>query len=123
VPYEQVPAYLACADLFVSASVTEVHPMSLIEGLAAGLPALGVTSPGVADTIQDGVNGLLTAHDLTPFAGALRRLFGETDLRAHLAEGARRTGARYGIEHTTARLLELYQGLLEKGTSPNAGQH
>jgi glycosyltransferase involved in cell wall biosynthesis len=112
VAYERVPAYLAAADLFVSASVTEVHPMSLIEGLMAGLPVLGVVSPGIADTIEDGVNGLLSAHDLAAFSGSLRRLLTDAALRARLAEGARKTRARYGIAHTTARIVELYQQLL-----------
>ncbi len=109
VPYERVPDYLAVADLFVSASVSEVHPLSLIEALAAGLPALGIVSPGVADTIQDDVNGLLTPHDLDAFAGAWRRLLSDADLRAGLAEGARRTGERYSIESTTAQIVRHYE--------------
>jgi glycosyltransferase involved in cell wall biosynthesis len=120
VPYEQVPAYLAAADLFVSASFTEVHPMSLIEGLAAGLPALGVISPGVADTVEDGVNGLLTAHDVDAFSRALRRLLTDADLRARLAEGARRSSARYSIARTTGRMVELYQRLLNHRARTNA---
>jgi 1,2-diacylglycerol 3-alpha-glucosyltransferase len=116
VPYEQVPNYLAAADLFVSASVTEVHPMSLIEGLVAGLPAVGVVSPGVADTVEDGVNGLLSAHDLTAFSKALRRLLTDADLRVRLAEGARRASVRYSVEHTTTRIVEHYQQLLENRT-------
>ena len=113
-PHEQVPKYLAAADLFVSASVTEVHPLSLIEALAAGLPALGVFSPGVADTITDGVNGLLTADGLAPFTEAMRRLFRDAGLRNRLAEGARRNVAQHNIERTTAQLLELYRQLLRK---------
>lgn len=112
VPYEQVPTYLAVADVFVSASISEVHPMSLIEGLAAGLPAVGVISPGVADTIQDGVSGLLTDRDLVSFSEGLRRVLTDTQLRALLAEGARRTSAHYSIERTTARIVELYAQLI-----------
>ena len=43
VPHAEVPAYLRLADVFVTASQTEVHPFSLIEAMAAGLPALGIT--------------------------------------------------------------------------------
>ncbi len=113
VAHEQVPTLLAAADLFVTSSVTEVHPLSLIEALAAGLPALGIASPGVADTIQHGVNGLLTPHDLDAFAGALERLLTDADLRAHLAEGARRTSRAFDIAHTAAQTLALYRQLLD----------
>ncbi len=122
VPYEQVPAYLAVADVFVSASVSEVHPMSLIEGLAAGLPAVGVISPGIADTIQDGVSGLLTVHDLIPFSEGLHRVMTDAQFRARLAEAARRTSARYSIERTTARIVELYAQLISDQRQTNADE-
>ena len=40
VDYAQLPDYLALSDFFVTASVSEVHPLTLIEASAAGLPAL-----------------------------------------------------------------------------------
>jgi len=113
VPYECVPGYLAAADLFVSASVTEVHPLALIEALAVGLPALGIASPGVADTIEDGVNGLLTERDPEAFATVLRRLLTDVDLRARLADGARRSSQKFSIERTTAHIVAHYERLLE----------
>ena len=47
IPYDDLPAHLAMCDAFVTASVTEVHPLSVIEGMATGLPILGIDSPGV----------------------------------------------------------------------------
>ena len=35
---EEIPAYYACADCFVSASLTETQGMTYIEALACGLP-------------------------------------------------------------------------------------
>ena len=72
---EQVPSYLLLAGLFVTASNTEVHPFSLIEAMASGLPALGIDSPGIGDTITNEVDGLLTVdHDLAGFTEAFTRL-------------------------------------------------
>src|SRR4029079_2146993 len=84
VPHSAVPNYLRAADVFVTASETEVHPFSLIEAMAAGLPALGIISPGVADTIEDGKNGLLSTSDLAVFTAKLVRLVMEPDLRRTL---------------------------------------
>lgn len=109
VDYEKVPAYLPLGDIFVTASVTEVHPFSLIEAMASGLPALGITSPGIADTIVDGVNGLLSSLDLAAFTAKLMRLVMEPETRAQMAAAAREGARQYDIGRTGQRVLEEYQ--------------
>ena len=85
-PYDQVPGYLAMADAFVTASVTEVHPLSVIEAMAAGLPVLGIQSPGVGDTVQDGETGLLAAEeDLAGFTAKLVRMVVDGEARRRMA--------------------------------------
>jgi len=61
--YEHLPSYLAMCDAFVTASVTEVHPLSVIEAMATGLPVLGIQSVGVGDTVEDGITGFLASEN------------------------------------------------------------
>jgi len=112
VDYGLIPAYLAACDLFVTASVTEVHPLSVIEALACGLPVVGIESPGVSDTIQDGVNGLLSWQDLSAFTAQLTRIAVDRPLRLKLAEGARQTAQAYDITHTSRQVLDEYERLI-----------
>jgi glycosyltransferase involved in cell wall biosynthesis len=111
VPYAEVPAYLRLADLFVTASQTEVHPLSLIEALAAGLPALGIHSPGVGDTIVDGENGWLSEPDLATFTARLVRLVMQPELRRAMSAKARESAQRYDIRRTAGLLLAEYERL------------
>jgi 1,2-diacylglycerol 3-alpha-glucosyltransferase len=111
VPYEQVPAVLRLADVFVTASQTEVHPFSLIEALASGLPALGVQSPGVSDTLVAGENGLISAPDVGDFAAKLARLVKEPGLRRRMGAQARELAWQYDINHTGQRVLDEYERL------------
>src|SRR5574339_978192 len=74
VPYDQLPAYLAMCDIFATASITEVHPLSVIEAMGAGLPTMGIESVGVGDTVQDGVTGFLATNDMPSFTAKLTRL-------------------------------------------------
>lgn len=114
VEYEDVPGYLSMADAFVTASVTEVHPLSVIEAMAVGLPVLGIESPGVGDTVVDGVNGLLSKHDLAEFSLKMFRLMSENDLRARLAKKALEDSEQYSILNTSKRILGFYEELAAK---------
>ena len=88
ISYEKIPSYLAMCDAFVTASVTEVHPLSVIEGMAAGLPVVGIDSPGVGDTIEDGKTGFLTTQDLASFTAKLTRLCLDASLRRQMGDAA-----------------------------------
>ncbi len=112
VDYSQVPGYLAACDVFVTASVSEVHPLSIIEALASGLPVVGIDSPGVSDTIQDGVNGLLSRQDLSAFTAQLTRIAVDRPLRLKLAEGAKQSAQVYDITRTSRLVLDEYERLL-----------
>ncbi|HEY57678.1 MAG TPA: glycosyltransferase family 4 protein [Anaerolineae bacterium] len=122
-PYEEVPRYLAAADLFATASVTEVHPLSVIEAMAAGLPVVGVHSPGVGDTVESGVTGLLTEDEVTAFAVALGALVGNADLRRRMGQAARQASWRYDVRHTTRKLVAHYRHLVDQARrDPEAWQ-
>jgi glycosyltransferase involved in cell wall biosynthesis len=115
VEYERLPGYLAASDIFVTASVTEVHPLSVIEALAASLPVVGIRSPGIEDTIQDDLNGSLCPNDLASFTAKLARVVGEPKTRRRMAAQARASAEQYAIERTSSRLIEQYERLVKAG--------
>ena len=113
-PYNELPRYLSMADIFVTASLTEVHPLSVVEAMASGLPVLGIHSVGVGDTVEDGITGLLSSPDQAAFAAQLTRLCMDSDLRHKLGKAARKVSGKYAIEHTTQVLLKRYERLLSE---------
>jgi glycosyltransferase involved in cell wall biosynthesis len=118
VPYDQVPRYLAVADAFVTASVTEAHPLSVIEAMAAGLPVLGIQSPGVGDTIQDGETGFLAPEvDLASFTAKMVRLVVDHDWRKKMGSQAYEAAEKYSIERTINIILDHYQALVDRAVS------
>jgi glycosyltransferase involved in cell wall biosynthesis len=112
VTYDNLPSYLAMCDAFITASVTEVHPLSVIEGMASGLPVMGISSPGVSDTVEDGVTGFIASENLAAFTAKLTRLCLDSALRKQMGEAARQASTRYAIERTTQILLEHYERLV-----------
>jgi len=121
VPYEEMPNWLAMADFFAFSSVSESHPLVVLEALAAGLPVLAIPCPGVEDTIVEGVNGLLSSEDMGIFAAWMRRLAMEPELRDRLVVGARETCGQYDIRRTSATLLAHYERLVEERARRRAG--
>lgn len=117
IPYDQLPAYLAMCNIFVTASVTEVHPLSVIEAMGAGLPTMGIESVGVGDTVEDGKTGFLATHDLPAFTAKLTRLCLDQGLRQQMSISAREASAAYAIERTTSLMLQQYEKMFVESKS------
>lgn len=111
IPYSQIPGYLKLADFFVSASVSEVHPLTFIEAAAGGLPAVGFDSPGVADMIEDGKTGFVAADNDLSFGLRVLRLAQDAELRAKMAQAAREQSRAYAAHHNAREVLNLYESL------------
>ena len=121
IPYDRLPSYLAMCDAFVTASVTEVHPLSVIEAMATGLPTVGIDSPGVGDSVVDGESGLISTEDLAAFTAKLTQLCLSTELRKRMGAAARQAAEQYDIHRTTQIMLGHYERLTEmpKETPPS----
>jgi 1,2-diacylglycerol 3-alpha-glucosyltransferase len=113
IPYDRLPAYLAMCDVFVTASITEVHPLSVIEAMGTGLPTMGIDSVGVGDTVIDGKTGFLATDNIAAFIAKLTRLCLDPDLRAKMGRSAREASSIYAIERTTNIMLKHYEQLAQ----------
>lgn len=107
--YQEMPNYLALGDIYVTASQSEVHPLTVIEGLAAGLPAVIVQAPGTGDIVTDKIDGLVAKDNINDFAAKIEYLLHDRKMYKKLSVGAQKTAKKYSIEATTKRLLEVYQ--------------
>lgn len=112
-PYEHVPDILASADVFVTASVTEVHPLVIMEGMAAGLPVIGVHSPGVGDIVESGVTGFLTQEKAPEFAERILDYSRDDELRQRMAKAAKAEAAKYDVRIAADVMIEQYELLIE----------
>lgn len=112
IPYEEIPALLAQADIFVTASVSEVHPLTVIEAMAAGLPVVALTSGAMQEAVGDG--GILV-EQMEEMPTAVCDLIHHPEKRQQLAQNAQRHSQRYDIHTTVQQTLALYTKLIESG--------
>jgi glycosyltransferase involved in cell wall biosynthesis len=114
VEYDDVPTYLALGDCFVTASVTEVHPMVVLEAMGAGMPVVGIRSPGISDSVRDGVDGLLTRLDRDELAAAILKIARKREMRDVMAHEARQRSQVFDIRLTACALLDQYARLVAR---------
>ena len=93
-PPERLGEAYAAADVAVLSSFHEGYGMALAEALAHGLPVISTTAGAIPDTVPGSAGLLVPPGDVVAFTDALRWFLDEPRLRARLAAGARKTGAR-----------------------------
>lgn len=113
VPNESVPDYLAAAEMFVTASTTEVHPLAVIEAMAAGLPVVAIKSPGIVDLVKPGITGLLVENNAGALAESMVILGQDKHKRYLMGALAQQMSHKYDIKTTVEQTLVLYQNLIE----------
>ena len=105
--------YIARADVFLLTSRYEGFGNVLIEAMACGVPVVATVSPGTADIVRDGVDGLLIAtHTPRAIADALMRVLGDADYRAELRSNAKTSAKRFGLPDAVARYDEVMTGVI-----------
>lgn len=106
--------FIAHCDALVMPSLHEGLPYTLLEAMALGTPVIASRVGGLAEVVEDGVNGLLfTPGDATGLAGAVLRLIEDPGLRARLGDEAQRVQrARYSLESMARGYLDVYREVL-----------
>jgi glycosyltransferase involved in cell wall biosynthesis len=97
-------ALLSRSWLSLVPSLKEGWGIAVMEAAAHGTPSIAFRDAGgVAESIVDGVTGLL-ADDVDGFVAATRRLLADADLRHRMGEQARVHAAAYGWEQAVVSL-------------------
>jgi glycosyltransferase involved in cell wall biosynthesis len=86
---DEVALLIASADILVLPSFAENLPISVIEGMAAGLAVIATPVGAVEDIVTHEKTGLLVPPgDVPALSAALRRLIEDCDLRERLGAAA-----------------------------------
>ncbi|MER3409103.1 MAG: hypothetical protein C4306_03150 [Thermoleophilia bacterium] len=107
-PRQRVLELFRAADATVLSSTWENFPHAVIESLAVGTPVIATRVGGVAEVVEEGVNGLLVPPgDAQALAQAIRRLLAEPGLRQQLAAKAEDSVARFSPQAVYGRIESL----------------
>jgi glycosyltransferase involved in cell wall biosynthesis len=108
-----VPAILAASDIVVQPSLFDALPTALIEGLAAGLPAIACGVGGIVDIVTPEVGILVPPGDAAALARSLVELAGDPDRRHQLGRAARRRFEQeFDAVRWAGRLRSIYDEVI-----------
>lgn len=107
----EVAEYLAATNIFVLPSFAEGLPVVLMEALASRVPVVTTRIAGVAELVEDDVNGyLIPPGDVDSLIWRLDQLLEDSGTRARMGDAGRQAVmAEFDIKTESARLSELFK--------------
>ena len=110
---DELARLIASSDVLVSASDYEGFGLTLIEGMACGLPVIATAAGGVTDIVVDGETGyLVTPGSSAAIAERLQLLASTPEILQRLGESAvDRVRSEFGASLTTEAFHALYREL------------
>jgi glycosyltransferase involved in cell wall biosynthesis len=111
---DDVARFYDAMDVLLLPSANEGTPVSVIEALAAGRPAVATRVGGISDVLRDGVDGFLVdPGDVDALAARLAELAADPARRAAMGEAGRgRVIERYAVLRLVDDVDRLYRTLI-----------
>lgn len=117
--HDEIPPYFAACDFYITASTSDTNSISMLEGMATGLPVLQITDPLNEGQVRDGVNGFIfgSAQEM---AEKIRLLRGMTEEQlSSLRASARRSVEKSGALDLANYVIKVYRNALRERTRKN----
>lgn len=110
---KDIKDYYGAADIFVSTSKTEVHPVVLLEAMACALPVVAVRGPGYEDTLRHGVDGLLCEEHVGKFSASVLSLLNDRLKRETISKQAKERSMDFSVKNITGQIENIYLSLVK----------
>lgn len=113
IEHVDIPPYYAACDCYITASLTECHSISMMEGMATGMPVLTIRDELNADQIEEGINGFYfrDADEMYVHMKKLREMSREELER--LQRQSRDTIVASGAQAIADHLLVVYEQAIQ----------
>jgi len=103
---DNILKYYALSDIVVLPSISEAFGMTLLEGMACGLPVVSSNATGCSSLIKNNENGFVFQNN-KELSGILNTLK-DKDIRKQIGNQARKTAANHTWDKTAQRYEALY---------------
>lgn len=113
VPNQEVPQYMAAADIFVLPSLSEGFPVTVLEAMASGLSIITTNIGGLPEIVHEGENGFLVQpKNPLEITQRVTLLLQDDELRERISGNNRARAKDYTWKEVVGKLEEVYQNLV-----------
>jgi len=114
IPHDKVPEYLSKSNIFIFASSCENMPITLIEGMASGLPIACSDRGPMPEVLQDG-GVYFDPEDCNSIVVAIEKIIYNQSLRKYISKRAKKLSNQYSwrrcADQTWAFIVDTYSEL------------
>ena len=111
VEWQHTPHFYALADVFVSFSLSENCPMTLIEAAMCGLPIVALKDEAMAALVRSNENGILLEND-QQMPNAVGEILARESRQSEMSSASIEIAQEFGIGKHCSRVSRLYRQLV-----------
>ena len=108
VAWDDIPIFYNLGDAFISASTTETQGLTIIEAMAASLPAICINDESFSGTVVNDLNGFLFNSKEECFE-IIIKLACDKKLVKYLSNGARTSAEQHSSKYFAEKVLDVYR--------------
>jgi len=112
---DDIPEYMAIADIFVLPSLSEGFPGVILESMASGLSVVATKVGGLPELIKDGENGFLVEpKNPEQISEKVLLLLEDDKLREKISNNNKEKVKRYSWENVIDKIEKIYSEAIAK---------
>jgi len=108
--------YMCASTVFVSPSIKDIHPITLLEAQALGTPVVSTNIAAIPDIVKDGETGILVdPEDSEVLREAIAKITNNVALRRRFSRNAKEWASHLTLESSVDSLETLYSDVQRIG--------